>query len=109
MPETKPRKPSLAELDRRKKEDGELEKILMAIGRAIAPSSDYFAVTPHNSQNFQNGPCKALYVGGAGNLVAVNELGEAITFTAVPAGTILPIQAKRVNATNTTATAIVAL
>jgi len=106
---TKPRKPSFAELDRRKKEDGELEKILMAVGRAIAPSSDYFAVTTSDTVNFQNGPCKALYVGGAGNLVAVNELDVAITFTAVPAGTILPIQAKRVNSTSTTATSIVAL
>lgn len=52
---------------------------------------------------------KALYVGGAGNLVAVQPDGRVVTFTGVPAGSVLPITVTRVNATSTTATAIVAL
>lgn len=50
----------------------------------------------------------AIYVGGAGNLVAVDMNGVTQTFTAV-AGEILPVSVRRVNAANTTATALVAL
>lgn len=52
--------------------------------------------------------CDALYVGGAGIVVAVFEDGTTVSFTAV-AGEILPIAIKRVNATTTTATLMVAL
>jgi len=68
----------------------------------------YKAVTPSNSTDFDV-LCRALYVGGAGNLVAVMYDGTAVTFTGVPAGTLLPIAARRVNSTSTTATSIVAL
>ena len=50
----------------------------------------------------------ALYVGGAGIVVAVFQDDTTVQFTAV-AGEILPIRIKRVNATNTTATLMVAL
>jgi len=51
---------------------------------------------------------KALYVGGAGNLkVTIN--GVALTFTGVPAGTILPIKPSIAWATGSTATLVVAL
>lgn len=66
------------------------------------------AVTPSDSVNFTQGKCMGLFVGGAGNVVAIIG-GAAVTFTAVPAGTSLYICATRVNATSTTATAIVAL
>lgn len=72
------------------------------------------AVTPHNSTNIKSRwPARALYVGGAGNITAVfakNKTEEyAVLFTAVPVGTILPINCIRVNATGTSATQIVAL
>ena len=51
----------------------------------------------------------AVYVGGAGNVVAVAEDGSTATFTAVVAGTVLLIPPKRVNSTSTTATAMIAL
>ena len=75
---------------------------------------DAWAVTTHASNNFIDAqdrvvPCSALYVGGAGNLVVVKEDGVPVTFTGVPAGSLLPIRAIRVNAIDTTATAIVAL
>ena len=66
------------------------------------------AVTPSNTVNFAAGLCRAIYVGGAGNITAIVN-GVAVLFTAVPVGTILPIQATRVNATATTASAMVAL
>lgn len=73
------------------------------------PGSYLAAVTPHDATNFTEGACRALYVGGAGNIVVVPPTGSAVTLTAVPAGTILPIRAIRVNTTNTTATNIVAI
>lgn len=52
----------------------------------------------------------ALYVGGAGNVaIMAADDSAAVTLTAVPAGSIIPIQCKRVMATNTTATGIVGL
>lgn len=53
-------------------------------------------------------PAEAIYVGGAGIVVAVFEDGTAVNFTAV-AGEILPLKTIRVNNTTTTATLMVAL
>lgn len=50
-----------------------------------------------------------IYVGGAGNLVVVFQDDSTATITGALAGTILPLAIKRVNSTNTTATAMVAL
>ena len=73
------------------------------------PAQFAAAVTPSDSVNFSS-ECRSLYIGGAGNVVVVmNSDDAAVTFTGVPAGTILPVRAKRVNSTSTTATSIVAL
>jgi hypothetical protein len=54
--------------------------------------------------------CRALYVGGAGNVVGLlAEDTAAVTITAVPAGTILPMSFQAVIRTSTTATLMVAL
>jgi len=53
-------------------------------------------------------PADAIYVGGAGIVVAIFPDGSSQQFTAV-AGEILPIQTIRVNSTTTTATLMVAL
>lgn len=67
------------------------------------------AVTKHDTNNFPGGACNAIYVGGAGVMaVVMADNGEVINFTCV-AGQILPVRAKRVNATNTAATLMVAL
>jgi hypothetical protein len=50
-----------------------------------------------------------LYIGGAGNVKVTTENGDAVTFTAVPVGTVLPIRVSLVWATGTTATNIVGL
>lgn len=57
--------------------------------------------------------CKAIYVGGAGN-VTINPAsagGTSVTFTAPPVGSILPVnlESGRIMATGTTATLLVAL
>lgn len=77
--------------------------------REMQPNDTFRAVTPSDTANIKSGPARALYIGGAGNVVAINENDVAVTFVGVPAGTILPIVTKRVNATDTTATNIVAL
>lgn len=73
-----------------------------------APAVSWTAVTTSDTVNMPAG-CRSIYVGGAGNIVAVGWDNTVATFTAVPAGTVLPIQAKRINATNTTATLMIAM
>jgi hypothetical protein len=74
-----------------------------------SPAENAVAVTPHNSTDFTYA-CRALYIGGAGN-VSVETVGgqSAVVFVGVAAGTILPIRVSRVNSTSTTATSIVAI
>lgn len=73
-----------------------------------APASGFAAITPHDSTDLTY-VTRAVYVGGAGNLVAVDEQNNPVTFTGVTAGSILPIRVRRVNSTSTTATSLVAL
>lgn len=76
----------------------------------------YVAITKSDTVNFdgstgsgQSVPvCDAIYVGGAGIVVAVSQSGDAVNFTAV-AGELLPLRAIRVNSATTTATLMVAL
>ena len=67
------------------------------------------AVTPSDTTIIN---CRALYIGGAGNVAVKTTAGAtAVTFTAPPVGTILPINIDggQVMSTNTTATLIVSL
>lgn len=79
------------------------------MSRETVSARDFVAVTPSDTVNLARGVPRGIYVGGAGNLVAVDSDGTAVTFTGVLAGSILPIRPIRINATSTTATAIVAL
>lgn len=74
-----------------------------------APAYSLLAVTPSDSVNFTKGPCRGLYVGVTGDVNIYMIDTTSVTFSAVPAGTILPVAALRVNSTSTTATSIVAL
>ena len=47
-----------------------------------------------------------IYVGGAGNVRITTAQGTDIVFTGLNAGTVLPVQAIKVWATNTTATSL---
>lgn len=79
-----------------------------AYGAEIMPAGHAFAVTPHDSTDFAR-EVEGLYVGVTGDVVLVLPSLAAITFVGVPAGAILPVRCIRVNATNTTASSIVAL
>lgn len=74
---------------------------------AITPR-DGFAVTKSNTAIFPK-MASALYVGGAGDVSLKTEAGTTLLFSAVPAGTILPIRCNQVMDTGTTATNIVAV
>ena len=52
---------------------------------------------------------RGIYVGVTGNISLLTYGGNAITLTGVLAGTILPIETSRINATGTTATSLVGL
>lgn len=66
------------------------------------PASGGEAVTPHDTTELTY-VSRAIYVGGAGNVTALMQNGDVVLFTAVPAGTILPIRVKRINNTGTSA------
>ena len=53
--------------------------------------------------------CRAFYIGGTGDLAVTMWDGAALTFVGMPAGTILPIRARTVVQTGTTATDVIAL
>jgi hypothetical protein len=67
------------------------------------------AITPSDSTELQFLP-KALYIGVGGNLSLVaEEDSAAVTLQNVASGSIIPVRAKLVRATGTTASGIVAL
>ncbi len=76
--------------------------------RTDTPSRRYAAITTSDATNLTE-LTKALFIGVAGNVVVVGLDDVPVTFKNCQAGSILPVRAKRVNATNTTATDIVGL
>lgn len=68
----------------------------------------HFAITPSDTVDFAY-PVRGVYVGVTGNVAVVDRNGTAVTYVAVPAGSVIPICARRVNATNTTATSLVGM
>ena len=66
-----------------------------------------FIVSPGGSPGIPHA-CQAIYVGGAGNVVAVMEDNTTVTLKSAPAGAYLVGKFIRVNTTNTTATDLVA-
>ena len=74
----------------------------------INSSMKAFAISKSDSTDFAF-LVRGIYVGGAGDVVVVNPDDTTVTFVGVPAGTILPVQARRVNSTSTDATNMVGL
>jgi hypothetical protein len=75
-----------------------------------APAEYGEAVTPSDSpvDNFDT-PWRALYVGGAGAVAIVQIDDSVVVFPAVPAGSTLRFRGRRVNATGTGASNMVAM
>lgn len=67
------------------------------------------AVTPDDGVELAK-VTKALYIGTAGNVsIRAADDASSVTFVGVPAGTILPVRARQVYNSGTTAGSIVAL
>jgi hypothetical protein len=80
------------------------------ISIASTPNSFEYAAAITTSDTVSlTGITRAVYVGGAGNITAIMSNGDAVLFTAVPVGTMLPIRCTRINATATTATLLIAM
>jgi hypothetical protein len=75
----------------------------------IAPAASAAAVAPSDSVDLANAATKGIYVGVSGDVkIDLVTGGSGIVFKAAPVG-LLRVQAKRVYATGTTATNMVAL
>ena len=74
----------------------------------IGPAENAVAITPDDSNDLAT-MSRALFIGGAGNLVVVMKGGQTVTFYNLAAGSILSIRAARVKASSTTATNIINL
>lgn len=67
------------------------------------------AITPHDTNDLTD-ITRGLFVGTGGNVsLILADDSVAVLFKNVPAGVVLPLRVKRVRATNTTATDLVAL
>jgi hypothetical protein len=79
----------------------------MSINQFVPVGCKLAAITPSDSVDVR---CAAVYVGGAGNLAVIGyDDTAAVTLSAIPAGTFLPIACSKIMSTNTTATLIVAI
>jgi hypothetical protein len=75
-------------------------------GGLDSPATAAFSVTPNDSTDFAF-YTRGLWIGGAGNLSVQMMNDTILTFSGVPAGTLLPLAVRKVRATGTTATNIV--
>jgi hypothetical protein len=73
-----------------------------------APGRDASAVVPNDLNDLAVTP-RALFVGQGGAVTLRMAGGQDVTFQNVQGGTILPVRARRVMATGTTASAMIAL
>jgi hypothetical protein len=80
----------------------------MGKNSAVYAATKAVAVTKSDATILET--TRALYVGGTGDVaVVMADGGNAVTFSAVPAGSILPVQVTKVMSANTSATLILAL
>ena len=79
-----------------------------SMGGLGEPAIHAVAVTPSDADELAT-VSRALYIGGAGNVVVVTYGGDTVTLVGATAGQIIPIRVKQVKATSTTATSIVSL
>lgn len=74
----------------------------------IVPFTRAVAVTTSDDTDLDDNAV-SLWIGGAGNVKVTTVEDDTVTFNGCTAGSVLPVQVKRVWATGTTATNIVAL
>lgn len=69
-------------------------------------ANDWAAITPHATNKIQ---VNGIYVGGAGDVKLISASGNTAVFSAVPAGSVLPVYGNVVVHTDSTATLMLAL
>lgn len=74
----------------------------------VSPVTNAAAITPHNTNELDY-VTRAVYVGATGDLKVAMQDGGEVTFVDVPTGAVLPIRVKKVFATGTDATSLIAL
>ena len=80
------------------------------MSRAAESGIDAIAVTPSDTDVINTSadrPVRAIWVGGAGNIVADTYEGNTVTLVGCLAGSLIPLSVKKIYNTNTTATSLV--
>lgn len=85
-----------------------VDKFAIKYSDLDSPARDAFTITPSDTEDLAE-TTRSIYVGGDGNLNVDMADGTTVLFTAVKAGSVIPIRVSRVRATSTTATALVGL
>lgn len=73
-----------------------------------SPAATAFAITPSDGADLADST-RAIYVGVGGDVKVTTVGGDTVTFVGATAGSVLPIRAKKVFATGTTATNLVGM
>ena len=84
------------------------QKLQVSSAAIVVPSDTVDIPSLSTSPEQRNNGC-VLYVGVVGDVRVLTAGGNDVVFTAVAAGTFMPVQVLRVYSTNTTATNILAL
>lgn len=91
-------------------EDAATGKPMMKVAAVLTGSKaeDAILVIPSNTMDLEK-VSSGIYLGGSGDLKVTLKNGSTVTFTGLSSGVIHPISAKRIFATGTTATSILAV
>lgn len=81
----------------------------LSLSANVVPTGKAFTIYQNSSFSGKPNYGCYLYVGAAGNVSVTTLGGDTVTFDAVPAGTILPVQILYVNSTGTVPTSFIAL
>lgn len=73
-----------------------------------SPKGGAFSITPNDSADLAIG-ATAIYIGSDGNITVDTSFGDTVAFVGVLSGTVLPVRARRVYSTGTTASNLVGL
>lgn len=73
--------------------------------RQMAPSGHFETLSYSDSDDIEGGPPRGVYFGGDGDVVMVNDQGEAVTFYGMVAGTTMSVRPTRIKETGTTVAA----
>lgn len=77
------------------------------MSQALVQATDAVVVTPNDSSDLDN--VSVLYVGVGGHVKVTTRAGSDITFYNLNNGQFVPVQVRKVYATDTTATNLVAM